>query len=135
MHLNVQRAAGTDGGGAAVPLCLRGVYVHAAIFGEQLVLQQQNGLSTTVVDGMNSTINWLDQRYIGLWQGVTQVQLLSNDSFTLTELAAQYDRCFEAATIDMQQVYSVSLIRWAPRKCTQHNFNSVVIVQLQQQIS
>jgi hypothetical protein len=60
---------------------------------------------------LNSTLAWVDIKHIGLWQGVTQVQVVSNDSFTLTELAAQYTRCFEMATLDMQDVYTVHVIR------------------------
>lgn len=82
------------------------LYVHL-----QLVLQQQGGAVTTVVDNLNSTLAWKDIMYKGLWNSVTQIHILSNDSFTLTELAAQYARCFEEATVDMQAVYSVDVIR------------------------
>uniref|UniRef100_A0A383VQX7 F5/8 type C domain-containing protein n=1 Tax=Tetradesmus obliquus TaxID=3088 RepID=A0A383VQX7_TETOB len=77
----------------------------------RLVIQQQDGSTTTVVGNLNSTLAWVDIKQIGLWQGVTQVQVVSNDSFTLTELAAQYTRCFEMATLDMQDVFAVHVIR------------------------
>jgi hypothetical protein len=77
----------------------------------RLVVQQQGGITTTVVGNLNSSLAWVDIKQQGLWQGVTQIQVVSNDTFTLTELAAQYERCFEMATVDMQDVYEVHVIR------------------------
>jgi hypothetical protein len=82
----------------------------------RLVVQQQDGSSTTVVGNLNSSLAWVDIKQVGLWQGVTQIQIVSNDSFTLTELAAQSARCFEMATLDMQDVYTVHVIRCALQK-------------------
>jgi hypothetical protein len=73
----------------------------------RLVVQQQGGITTTVVGNLNSSLAWVDIKQQGLWQGVTQIQVVSNDTFTLTELAAQYERCFEMATVDMQDVYEI----------------------------
>jgi hypothetical protein len=44
-------------------------------------------------------------------ENVTEVQVLASAGFTLTELALQGERCFEWATVDMQAVYDVSMIR------------------------
>jgi hypothetical protein len=82
----------------------------------RLVVQQQDGSSTTVVGNLNSSLAWVDIKQVGLWQGVTQIQIVSNDSFTLTELAAQSARCFEMATVDMQDVYTVHVIRCGLQK-------------------
>lgn len=44
-------------------------------------------------------------------EDVAEVQVFASTGFTLTELALQGERCFEWATVDMQAVYEVSMIR------------------------
>eukprot|EP00775_Hariotina_reticulata_P009931 gene9931-10086_t len=83
--------------------------------GAKLVAVSSGGI-TTVVANLNSTSNYKDIVLKGLWQQVTQLQFTSKDTFTLIELAAQYSRCFESATVDMQAVQTVHMIRarwWA----------------------
>jgi hypothetical protein len=70
-----------------------------------------SGGISTVVANLNSTSNYKDIVLKGLWQQVTRLQLTSPDTFTLIELAAQYSRCSEAATVDMQAVQTVHMIR------------------------
>jgi hypothetical protein len=82
----------------------------------RLVVQQQGGITTTVVGNLNSSLAWVDIKQQGLWRGVTQIQIVSNDTFTLTELAAQYERCSEMATVDMQDLYEVHVIRCAQQQ-------------------
>lgn len=76
----------------------------------QLVAVSSGGI-TTVLANLNSTSNYKDIVLKGLWQQVTQLQFTSKDTFTLIELAAQYSRCFESATLDMQAVQTVHMIR------------------------
>jgi hypothetical protein len=61
---------------------------------------------------VNSNVTWVDQKLMGPWPLVTEVRLVSNDTFTLTEMAAQHGRCWESATMDMQEVFSVNVIRY-----------------------
>lgn len=58
------------------------------------------------------TLNWKDQAVQGPWSNIVEVRVVSNASFTLTEMALQGDQCVEWATVDMQQVYNVSMIRY-----------------------
>jgi hypothetical protein len=67
-------------------------------------------VSTTVATA-DSTVNWKDQIVKGSWDDVAAVQVVSTTTFTLTELALQAERCFEYATVDMQEVHPVSMIR------------------------
>lgn len=76
----------------------------------QVNLISSTGAVTTVATADPST-NWKDQAIKGSWEDVAAVQVTSNASFTLTELGIQADRCFEWATVDMQAVWSVSMIR------------------------
>lgn len=77
----------------------------------QVNLISPTGVSTTVATA-DSTVNWKDQVIKGSWDDVAAVQVVSTVTFTLTELALQAERCFEYATVDMQAVHSVSMIRW-----------------------
>lgn len=76
----------------------------------QVDLIHSDGAVTTVATA-DFSINKKDQAIKGSWQDVGAVQVRSNATFTLTELAIQTERCFEWATVDMQRVYSVSMIR------------------------
>jgi hypothetical protein len=63
------------------------------------------------VSTSDASLNWKDQVIKGTWSDIAAVQVVSNDTFTLTELALQAERCFEYAIMDMQQVHDVSMIR------------------------
>jgi hypothetical protein len=52
----------------------------------------------------------------GSWDSIAAVQVVSNATFTLTEIALQAERCFEYATVDMKHVHHVGMIRCAHRK-------------------
>jgi hypothetical protein len=78
----------------------------------QVNLISSSGTVTTVATVGQST-NWVDQVVKGSWDNVAAVQVMSNASFTLTEIALRAERCFEYATVDMKQVYPVSMIRCA----------------------
>lgn len=89
----------------------------------QVNLIDASGAVTTVATVDQST-NWVDQALKGSWNGIAAAQVVSNASFTLTELALQGERCFEYATVDMQQVYPVSMIRCEDRRQAMCHTNS-----------
>lgn len=65
-----------------------------------------------MVSTSDSSLNYNNQIVKGTWPNIAAVRVESNASFTLTEMALQGDICVEWATVDMQQVYSVSMIRY-----------------------
>lgn len=89
------------------PLKLLAKLIRAVV---QVNFISSTGVATTVATS-NSTNNWKDQILKGSWDDVAAVTVTSAKTFTLTELALQAERCFEWATVDMQAVYSVSMIR------------------------
>lgn len=74
-----------------------------------------SGSVRTVIARVNSTTNWVDQiiKPSVPWSGVSSVEVTCTASFTLTEIALQGARCFEQATLDLQAVSSINMIRCA----------------------
>lgn len=69
----------------------------------------------------------MDQVVKGSWDSIAAVQVVSNATFTLTEIALQAERCFEYATVDMKQVHPVGMIRCAQRK---HSVGQLMAVRM-----